>query len=328
MSSEAEAARVRYIAEHAHYQAAAGTVAPLVSALLASCGLSHLHFKARAKEIGSFVKKLRNYEVDCWNKTTDKVGVQITTETLGQLRRLRTALEASAPGLLYIATTDKLSSSDPRSLHYSGVHVQVTVEGVATSTGEPIECEVQLRTQSQDIWASLEHRLIYKPVIEPSRTVARKIARLSVLVEMFDEEVDHAMTEVENDPRYENALLLRAAEGLYHSFVTEPGEDDLSFEVLDIIGDAFAADERAGYSDTLSTFVADHRDQLSDKIEQFGIHSGFAGQFAYVLFSQPESLILFERITNRRMLLAEAVAGTEIADAVSILAEAWGTTLW
>jgi putative GTP pyrophosphokinase len=47
--------------------------------------------------------------------------------------------------------------------------------------------QIQLRTQAQDVRAYLEHGLIYKPVIRRSPEIARKVARLSVLVEMFDE---------------------------------------------------------------------------------------------------------------------------------------------
>ncbi|WP_255794901.1 hypothetical protein [Mycobacteroides abscessus] len=47
----------------------------------------------------------------------------------------------------------------------------------------------------------------------------------------------------------------------------------------------------------------------------------------YMLFSRPESLILWERIVNAPMALTRCVQGTEIERGVGLLADVWGKTL-
>ena len=110
-------------------------------------------------------------------------------------------------------------------LHYPGVHAQVTVPGAQTADGKPIEAELQLRTKSQDLWAVVSHKLDYKGAITPAKQTRRRILRLSVLAEMFDQEVGIAMNELAADPAYVNARYLQVAEAEYLRFVGEPGNE-------------------------------------------------------------------------------------------------------
>jgi ppGpp synthetase/RelA/SpoT-type nucleotidyltranferase len=323
-----DAARVRYIQEYPHFEAAADQLRRRLEGLTKDQGVADARVKARAKEIASFVKKLRKYGDDCWERTTDKVGAQIVTHTLAELRQLRACLEAGVYGLQYLETTDKsIYTGDPRELRYAGVHIQIRLAEQATSDGQPVECEIQLRTQAQDVWAYLEHSLIYKPVISPSPEIARKIARLSVLVEMFDEEVDTVLGQLERDPHYTSALLLHEAERWFLTFVSDPGEPDLSIEVIDVVRGSFEADEPATYGPRLADFVATYRDRIEDALHEYGIGSAYANEFNYFLFTQPEALIIWERVQNHPRALARAVLGTELASAVEALADVWGHSL-
>lgn len=284
--------------------------------------------KVRAKEISSFVKKLHNYGDDCWDKTTDKVGAQIVVHKLSEVRSLREVLEAGVQGLDYKETNDKsVYSGDPRKLRYTGVHVQMWLPDVLTSDNLPVECEIQLRTQAQDVWAYLEHGLIYKPLIDPTPAIARKIARLSVLVEMFDEEVDTVITELEKDPLYASALLLHEAERWFLTFVSEPGERELSLEVIDQIKPSIAVSEAPSYGQTLAIFVSERRQKIADAMRDYGSGSQYEGDFKYFLFTQPEALIVWERVERRPLALLHTVRGTELESAVATLADVWGRPL-
>lgn len=323
-----DAARLRYIAEYPNFVAAAARAQQLVDELVQQQGVTQAHIKVRAKEIASFVKKLRKYGDDCWERTTDKVGAQISTRTTAEARRLRSCLEAGVGGMAYLETTDKSTfSSDPRQLRYSGVHVQVRLEGCMTSDGEPIECEIQLRTQTQDIWASLEHALVYKPDLELPGELQRKVLRLSVLVEMFDEEVETVIAHVEQDRRHRSARLLRQAERWFLTIVSDPGEKELSLEVLDAIMSSFSDDEISGYAETLERFVDANRDKIHAALMEYGQGSSYSEQFNYFLFTQPESLVIWERLEARAVALSGAVRGSDIETAVEALADVWGRPL-
>ncbi|WP_255790603.1 hypothetical protein [Mycobacteroides abscessus] len=328
-TSGRDAARLRYIAEHGSFTAAAAVLECKLLEALKQQGIPHAHIKVRAKEIGSFVKKLRKYEdCCCWEKTTDKVGAQIALHTLDDVQRLYDILKAGIPGLEYAGETDKTTAThQPKVFGYAGLHVQMGFTDQSTSDGEQIECEIQLRTQSQDAWAYLEHGLRYKPVIAPSDAVSRKLERLSVLVEIFDEEVKSMIAEIERDPQYETALLLRQAERWFFTFTTEPGESELSLEVLDLVKSSMSYGHPTEYAQTLAIFVDMHRRQIEDALNDYGNGSAYEGDFNYMLFSQPESLILWERIENAPMALIRCVQGTEIERAVALLADVWGKTL-
>lgn len=323
-----DVARARYIAEHPYFESAAQLLKERLGALLVAQGVAGAHVKVRAKDIASFVKKLRKYDEDCWERTTDKVGAQLVVHTLDEVRRLRASLEAGVDGLEHLETSDKsIYLGDPRQLRYTGVHLQVRLLDRTTSDGQPIECEIQLRTQAQDVWAYLEHSLIYKPTIAPTPEVHRRIARLSVLVEIFDEEVDAVLGQLGQDPRYASAVLLRHAERWFFTFVTVPGDSELSLEVLDQVRGSITEEEFRTYADALAAFVAERRTQIEAALAEYGSGSAYEHEFNYFLFSQPEALILWERIEHRPLALARTVEGTELAPAVHVLAEVWGSSL-
>lgn len=327
-SSARDAARRRYIAEYSTFEHAAQLLKDQLQKVLQHEGIPYAHIKVRAKEVSSFVKKLRKYGDDCWEKTTDKVGAQLVVHTLGEVQHLYTVLKAGIDGLEFVDETDKSPSNrNPKVFGYSGIHVQMRFLDITASGNEPIECEIQLRTQTQDAWAYLEHGLVYKPVIDPSPRIARKIERLSVLVEIFDEEVDSMIAELEQDPRYDSALLLHEAERWFFTFVSEPGERELSLEVIDQIKSSMSVDQPADYAQMLAAFVGEHRKQIEDALREYGAGSPFEGEFNYLLFTQPESLILWERIQNARLALAGTVRGSEIEPAVAALADVWGQSL-
>lgn len=286
--------------------------------------------EAREKGIGSFVKKiyLNNYTRP-WEEITDKVGARIIVGTLEDVQKLRDALESEAAAELEARdVVDKSQEAAEDKLHYPGVHAQVTVPGVQTADGHPIEAELQLRTKGQDLWAVVSHKLDYKGAITPAKQTRRRILRLSVLPEMFDEEVGTAMKELAADPAYVNARYLQLAEAEYLRFVGEPGNDLLSLEVIEAIRPALTHDQDSdAYGVDLRGFVDQHADKLQDVYARFGLFTDWAQQPAYWLFSQPESTIVFHLVETRPVALANMVRGTELETVTDRLYAAWGRAM-
>lgn len=315
------------MAEFEHFERAGKTMEAALEELLKSLGVRG-QVEVRAKSVGSFVKKIhiRKY-TDPWVQITDKVGGRVIVKTLEDLAKVRSAFEARVTPFPVLSLVDKSAEAGVDTLFYPGIHVQVEVPGGVTGGGEAIQCELQIRTKAQDLWSVPSHELVYKGLIEPSRQAKRRILRLSVLTEMFDEEVRLAMQEIAADPSYELARLLRVTEALYLSFVAEPGEDELSLEVLRIVAAALPEAERPSYPATLKTFVDSNRHKLADLFATYGVYSEFASQYAYWLFTQPEALIVFERVNATPQALAEAVEATEIKEIVRHLYAAWGVSM-
>ena len=322
-------ARQRFVDEHQAFLDAANSLRDYLEDL---CRALHVPatVNAREKTIGSFVKKIYlNRYTRPWEEITDKVGARVVVGTLRDVRKVRDALqdgttaEFEARGIV-----DKSEVAAEDRLHYPGVHAQVTVPSVFTSDGAPIEAELQLRTKSQDLWAVVSHKLDYKGAIAPAKQTRRRILRLSVLAEMFDEEVSTAMNELAADPAYVNALYLQAAEAEYLRFVGEPGNDVLSLEVIEAIRPALASgQDLARYAEELAAFVDRVADKLQDVYDRFGSFTEWAKQPAYWLFMQPESTIVFHLIETRPVALANTVRGTELETVTDRLYAAWGRAM-
>jgi ppGpp synthetase/RelA/SpoT-type nucleotidyltranferase len=325
--SALEAALERYLLELPQFVAAADEMNSVLTALCQSVGVLAI-VEVREKKPGSFVKKAlskEGYSDEPWTKTTDKVGARIVVQTLSERQRIREALRNSA--LEIISEEDKGEERHANELFYPGIHFQVKVPSATLSTGDEIECEIQLRTKAEDLWSVPSHKLLYKGVISPSRRTERRIWRLSALIEVFDEEVERAMNDVLGTPNYAQATLLSIAEDSYFTVVPVPGERDLSLDVLLALADALPiADDAETYRQLLESFTQENRARLKEIYSRYGEGSEFEANAKYWLFTQPESIILFERISNQPMLTREVVQQSELGYAVEPLFRAWGTS--
>lgn len=91
----------------------------------------------------------------------DVAGLRVVLETTAQVYRFAERLAAS-PSVELLDTRDYIETPKPsgyRSLHLL-LRVPVTLERRQLF----VPVEVQLRTVHMDIWASIEHDIIYKPV--------------------------------------------------------------------------------------------------------------------------------------------------------------------
>lgn len=322
-------ARQRFVDEHQTFKDAAVALRDYLDNFCRTLRVP-ASIEAREKGIGSFVKKiyLNNYARP-WEEITDKVGARVIVGTLQDVQKVRDALVGGAAAELAARdVVDKSEEAPEDTLHYPGVHAQVTVPGVRTTDGQPIEAELQLRTKGQDLWAVVSHKLYYKGAITPGKRTRRRILRLSVLPEMFDEEVGTAMNELAADPAYVNARYLQLAEAEYLRFVGEPGNDLLSLEVIETLRHALTdGQDSDGYAVELRDFADQYTEKLRDIYARYGLFTEWAQQPAYWLFSQPESIIVFHLIETRPVGLANSVRGTELEIVTDRLYAAWGRAM-
>lgn len=322
-------ARQRFVDEHQTFKDAAVALREYLDNLCRNLRVPAA-VEAREKGIGSFVKKiyLNNYTRP-WEEITDKVGARVIVDTLEDVQKLRDALEGGAAAELAARdVVDKSEEAAEDKLHYPGVHAQVTVPVVHTADGQPIEAELQLRTKGQDLWAVVSHKLDYKGAITPAKQTRRRILRLSVLPEMFDEEVRTAMNELAANPAYVRARYLQLAEAEYLRFVGEPGNDLLSLEVIETIRPALKDGQNSDrYGVDLREFSDQHTEKLRDIYARYGLFTEWAQQPAYWLFSQPESTIVFHLVETRPVALANTVRGTELETVTDRLYAAWGRAM-
>lgn len=230
MTSAVDAVQ-RYRHEYATFVEAAREAETLLAEVCRRAGVLG-RIEGREKSVVSFVKKTRikaDKYTDFWGQIEDKVGGRVILSTTADRRRTVDALVAATDLFPIIGEPDDKSQGiKPESLAYPGIHVDVQLPRPVLSDGEVIHCEVQVRTQAEDLWAVPSHKFLYKPTVPAPWMAARRLWRLRTFVEVFDEEVERAMAEVSREPGEVAGRLLHIAEGEYYRFVGVAGEDELS----------------------------------------------------------------------------------------------------
>jgi ppGpp synthetase/RelA/SpoT-type nucleotidyltranferase len=299
----------RYQAELPNIRKAAQLTAALLRRKTArahiTCEVAH-----RAKEIGSFVTKAYHKEyADPWNQITDKAGVRITVQHKGFLNQ---ALEVVKDNLTLVEDPQDYREQEDvegqYTLQYPRLHVQVLAAGdLRDCDGRPYECEIQIRTEATDLWARMSHRLLYKSgATGVPRDVSRSLYRLIALVELYDLEVERGVDVLAQHSDFTRTnRLLAQAEFLYRTFTEHEYRRDLSEDILDVLIDT--VEREPDYPNKLAQFAEQHRQQLEDAYREYGPTSElFLAHGRYILASQPESLIIFERLSTAKMQIGRA----------------------
>ncbi|MFF6828090.1 hypothetical protein [Streptomyces longwoodensis] len=290
-----------------------------------SCVITH-----RAKEVSSFITKaqLKGY-ADPWAQITDKAGVRIVVQHRGLLERTLQLVKDSLT-LVGEPEDNRDAPGGEDRLQYPRLHVQVQAWGEEMdAAGRPYECEIQIRTEATDLWARMSHKLMYKPAAhEVPSDVRRSLYRLIALVELYDLEVERGVDALTLHPDVTRSnRLLEEAEHLYRTFTEHSPRRDLSEEIVDVLIQTVGPDTSA-YLERLAVFAEERRSDLERAYSDYGPNSDhFLKHGRYVLASQPESLIIFERLSTAKLLLHGIWLDQLPESLLADMADAWGVFL-
>jgi len=293
-----KAAVERYTIERDSYDLIAKSVGGSIMSLLDERNLQ-CTVSGRAKDLRSFHKKIveKRYE-DPWLDVTDKAGVRVVVQLARDVDSVAQCLTEHF-GDLVLEVDDKRRVTDPATLNYSGIHLQLYFAS-SLKDKEQLQCEVQVRTIAQDAWSVVSHKLLYKPFLELPPKIQHAGYRLVALVELFDEEVTRLYDLRGHAAGADLEPLIDAAEAHYLELAHSPSDRRVSVIFVDAIRAAFSSDEIANYSLILDAFVDAERDRLEQLFAQYGPHSAVSYVSDYILFNQAESLILLERLSCAR----------------------------
>lgn len=149
----------------------------------------------RAKSVESFIKKFNREDKDYSdpiNEMTDLAGVRVVTYYVEDVDRIGEIINSEFD-------VDKDNSIDKYKILKEDQFGYLSVQWIISlgknrkqlEEWKPyagLKVEVQVRTALQHAWASVDHKLRYKPNYEPPRKLKRKLYRLSALFELADEE--------------------------------------------------------------------------------------------------------------------------------------------
>ncbi|MFZ3470985.1 hypothetical protein ACODT3_21700 [Streptomyces sp. 4.24] len=283
----------------------------------------------RAKEVTSFIAKAQHkqYE-DPWNQITDKAGIRIIVQHSGLLDPVVALIKESLT-LVGDPEDDRDALGGEDRLQYPRLHVQVIAYGdQAGDDGKPYECEIQVRTEATDLWARMSHKLMYKPAAAavPS-DVRRSLYRLIALIELYDLEVRRGVEALAQYPDVARSnQLLDEAEHIFRTFTDHAPRRDLSEEVVDVLVQTIT--DHSGYPERLARFAEERKSDLMRAYSDYGPSSEhFLQHGRYVLASQPESLIIFERLSSAKLLLQGFWIDELPESMLNDMADAWGVSL-
>lgn len=298
----------------------------LVNELVHQLGVSEVRVEDRTKKPGSFMAKVvergQEYQPDPLEAMKDKVGIRVEFLHLADVNRLVALFYRGVEGIEEARIEVVEPEHGVDGLGYNGVHIDVRPSHPPDGLElEYAVAELQVRSMGQGLWATASHDIDYKPLFELKDGQKRKIRRLSVLTELFDEEVADVTNEILTDDRYPHARLLEA---LRYARATlgrpSTAHPQLTNRVvLDLLGDAFDPVEIAS---EIGPWVEEHRDTLRDTIQRY---EGTSRQF---YADRPEGLLAFYLLDRHAFDLAASLdnAGRDRI-VVEALAEAWGTEL-
>lgn len=312
-----EEARQRFVRERPGYELLVAEIEAEVGRALQLAGIAG-QVAGRAKDVSSFVSKsFRKGYQDPWAQATDKAGVRVTVDRVASIDPVVALLHERYTLLEVQDKRRDLLHEDK--IGYMGVHVQVEVTAADSVVRQ---CEIQVRTAAQGLWAEMSHELLYKPESSPDAETRRALIRLATFMELFDEEVARRVTQLTAAPGYPLDRLIATAERHYYRFAVTRGDRVLSQYVLDVVGPALPpGDDVDGYANRLAAFVDTQSGKLDELYERYR-HSN-----AVFLLTQPESIVLLERLDDDPFTLAEVWSRSLPPEELEALASAWGGPL-
>ncbi|WP_341925253.1 RelA/SpoT domain-containing protein [Nocardioides psychrotolerans] len=268
----------------------------------------------RVKTARSLIRKLRERPNDprSWESITDKVGVRVICTTKADCNNA-TDLLCSGPWAVRKKERKKPQRHDH--LFYPGIHLDLEAPEVFDHTGAPVFCEVQIRTRAQDAWAVASHKLTYKGAITPPKKMQRLVVRLTIFVEVFDEEIHRLFKKRAKLPMYAEALVLEHLESRYEEVSGDPAEGAKDLSIIAILMNAYDDDEKPRVSELIDAFCSS-QEGLLELVREHSLNAEGYRDRSDWLFTQPEVLVVLERAQAKRHRLLSAVMHTDLEDIV------------
>lgn len=283
--------RQQFLREHPRLESLCAESTQLLKAELRVRRLAAVEVDARIKDVASFIKKaMRKSYNDPWTEIRDKVGIRLTAVYADSIRDLEQLIRDVFVVHHY---EDKRSSLQPQELDYLGSHFEVSLPpGTINADVEELILEIQIHSVAEGLWACVSHELLYKAPAASPAVVERSLYRLLALVELFDLEVARARTAIMDQPGFPEAVVLRELERHFFALTAHSSDSKLSHVVISALRPLLSDEELENYSMLLEAFVAANTSKLQT------IYDDYLDDDRNPLMSQPESLLVFERLEN------------------------------
>ena len=146
------------------------------------------HIKSRIKTSESIVKKLKRhgYESTIQNMVqyvNDIAGIRVICSFTSDIYRIAEMI-SNQSDIKVISVKDYIVNPKPSG--YKSYHMLVTVPVYLSDRIVDTKVEIQIRTVAMDFWASLEHKMKYKPEDEVSKKVSKEWINCAKMINKLD----------------------------------------------------------------------------------------------------------------------------------------------
>lgn len=318
--SEISEARERWISEKSRYEKLLERVIATLKQKLRSEGI-FAHVTGRTKGTSNLLKKLikKGYGYD---KITDKAGARVAVRFRHEIEPVLKLIENSFE---ILNKDDKAETLGHNKVGYSGVHFDVRLkcepEGPEADV-RGLQCEIQVHTLCQSLWAEMDHELSYKPAQPIPEDVHRQIYLLNALLEVADRSFNSIKVGIAQLPGADLMMLLQNLERHFYRFTGETFDSELSQQVLNNVLSSYDTNEASRISAIIEEFVEENATRLQSLFNEYEK----IDDRPLFLF-QPESFVLFERLQRNPHVLQELWTRQYPRDELERLAVTWGTPL-
>ena len=179
---------------------------------------------ARVKKVDSFRTKIGNKPyTNPLNQTCDLLGVRVVCLYPSVVREIDTAIRETFDVIQF---EDKGKVDTPDVWRYSSVHYDCELPGSPSMPQDGdlhgLVFEIQVRTILQDAWATVEHKLGYKPEKPIPDELKREFSALAGLFHVADKRFQFIADQIRNLERAQD--IARQLAPLYRSVMEEATE--------------------------------------------------------------------------------------------------------
>lgn len=309
-SSQLDDARALWLTEKIIYQEYCDTLKNQLKEIFKTASVS-VDLSHRVKNDASLLKKmlLKN---KAYSEINDKVGARAVVHFLSDLK-LSDALIQKAFGDRITKRENKVETSDDKTFGYLSIHYDIVN---CISSEKPLICELQLRTVCQNAWSELAHILSYKPEIELPNDIKREVNALSALMEIADNQFQKINDMISKLPVSNPTRILRVLGGFFYSRIAAWYDNEMSHYFLNGVSSLYNSGE--DIIRILDEFIEKHGDEIASIATK---------RQDVLFFSQPEIVVILERLENKRFMLEKYWASKYPIDQLEAVANAWGKSL-
>ncbi len=146
------------------------------------------HIDTRIKKPESIIHKMKKRKITCNYKEmieniNDIAGIRIVCPLKKDIFSIKNLIQ-KLPGVNILKEKDYITQ--PKKSGYSSYHLIVEIPVTLSSQNIYVKVEIQIRTIAMDFWASLEHKVKYKPEEKISKQEAREWINCAKMINKLD----------------------------------------------------------------------------------------------------------------------------------------------